>query len=110
MSVLLETREVSKFYGAFQALDNVNVAVSEGELVSVVGPNGAGKTTLVNLLTGLLEPTSGDVLFMGKNIAGIGPVLLADNGLARAFQLIQIFPRLTVAETIAAAIVSRQKK
>ena len=63
-----------------------------------------------NLFTGLLAPTSGDVLFMGKNIAGVGPVELADHGLARAFQLIQIFPQLTVAETIAAAVVSRQKK
>ena len=86
------------------------MAVHEGEFVSVVGPNGAGKTTLVNLLTGLLPPTEGEVLFMGHNIAGVGPVALADRGLARAFQLIQIFPKLTVAETIAAAVVSRQKK
>ena len=65
---------------------------------------------LVNLFTGLLSPTSGEVLFMGNNIAGVGPVALADRGMARAFQLIQIFPKLTVAETIAAAVVSRQKK
>src|SRR5262244_1125852 len=110
MSLLLETRNVSKSYGVFSALENVSMAVGDGELVSVVGPNGAGKTTLVNLLTGLLSPTSGEVFFMGKNIAGVGPVALADQGMARAFQLIQIFPKLTVAETIAAAVVSRQKK
>jgi branched-chain amino acid transport system ATP-binding protein len=110
MTLLLETRNISKSYGVLSALEQVNMAVHEGELVSVVGPNGAGKTTLVNLLTGLLKPTSGEVLFMGKDIAGIGPVELADHGLARAFQLIQIFPKLTVAETIAAAVVSRQKK
>ena len=110
MSLLLEARNVSKSYGVFQALENVNMTVSENELVSVVGPNGAGKTTLVNLFTGLLSPTSGEVLFMGKSIAGVGPVALADRGMARAFQLIQIFPKLTVAETIAAAVVSRQKK
>jgi branched-chain amino acid transport system ATP-binding protein len=110
MSPLLETRNVSKSYGVFSALENVSLAVGDGELVSVVGPNGAGKTTLVNLLTGLLSPTSGEVFFMGKNIAGVGPVALADQGLARAFQLIQIFPKLTVEETIAAAVVSRQKK
>ena len=86
------------------------MAVHQGELVAVVGPNGAGKTTLVNLLTGLLAPSSGEVLFMGKSIAGVGPVALADHGLARAFQLIQIFPKLTVGETIAAAVVSRQRK
>jgi branched-chain amino acid transport system ATP-binding protein len=110
MTLLLETRNVSKSYGAFLALEQVNMAVHQGERVSVVGPNGAGKTTLVNLLTGLLEPSSGEVLFMGKNIAGVGPVELADHGLARTFQLIEIFPKLTVTETIAAAVVSRQKK
>jgi branched-chain amino acid transport system ATP-binding protein len=110
MTVLLETRNVGKSYGAFRALDGVSMAVHENELVSVVGPNGAGKTTLVNLLTGLLAPSTGEILFMGKPIAGVGPVALADHGMARAFQLIQIFPKLTVAETIAAAVVSRQKK
>ena len=110
MSPLLETCNVSKSYDVFSALENVSMVVGDGELVSVVGPNGAGKTTLVNLLTGLLSPTSGEVFFMGKNIAGVGPVALADQGLARAFQLIQIFPKLTVGETIAAAVVSRQKK
>ena len=110
MTLLLETRDVSKSYGAFRALERVNMAVHRGELVSVVGPNGAGKTTLVNLITGLIEPSSGEVRFMGRNIAGVGPVELADHGLARAFQLIQIFPKLTVADSIAAAVVSRQKK
>src|ERR1700758_4204713 len=110
MSALLETRKVGKSFGVLQALQDVSMAVHEGELVSVVGPNGAGKTTLVNLLTGLLEPSAGEVLFMGETIAGVGPVELADRGLARAFQLIQIFPRLTVKETIAAAVISRQRK
>src|SRR5689334_15403065 len=110
MSALIETRAVSKHYGEFRALDDVSIAVNEGELVSVVGPNGAGKTTLVNLLTGLLLPTNGEVLFRGKNIAGLGPVELADHGMARAFQLIEIFRNLTVAETIAAAVVTKQQK
>jgi branched-chain amino acid transport system ATP-binding protein len=108
MSALLETRKVGKSFGVLRALEDVSMAVHEGELVSVVGPNGAGKTTLVNLLTGLLEPSSGEVLFMGETIAGVGPVGLADRGLARAFQLIQIFPKLTVKETIAAAVISRR--
>src|SRR5262249_56724415 len=106
MSVLLETRKVGKSFGVLLALQDVSMAVHEDELVSVVGPNGAGKTTLVNLLTGLLEPSSGEVLFMGETIAGVGPVGLADRGLARAFQLIQIFPKVTVKETIAAAVIS----
>jgi branched-chain amino acid transport system ATP-binding protein len=107
MSVLLETRKICKSFGAIRVLEDVSMAVHEGELVSVVGPNGAGKTTLVNLLTGLLEPSAGEVLFMGETIAGVGPVELADRGLARAFQLIQIFPKLTVKETIATAVISR---
>jgi branched-chain amino acid transport system ATP-binding protein len=110
MTALLETRGVGKHFGPFCALDDVSFKIDAGELVSVIGPNGAGKTTLVNLLTGLLAPTSGEVLFMGQDIAGLGPVTLADRGLARAFQLIAIFPRLTVRETIAAAVVSRRKK
>ncbi len=110
MTALLETRSVSMHYGAFRALSDVSIALTEGEVVSIVGPNGAGKTTLVNVLTGLLVPTSGQVLFRGSDIAGVGPVLLAERGLARAFQLIQVFPQLTVAETIAAAIVSKQRK
>ena len=110
MTALLETKSVSKCYGALRALEEISIAIRPEEIVSVVGPNGAGKTTLVNLLTGLLTPTAGEVLFMGENIAGIGPVLLAERGLVRSFQLIQIFPQLTVAETIAAAVVSRQKK
>jgi branched-chain amino acid transport system ATP-binding protein len=110
MTALFETTGLGKSYGALKAIEDVTLAIHEGELVSIVGPNGAGKTTLVNLLTGLLKPSTGDVRFKGKSVAGIGPVELADRGVARAFQLIQIFPQLTVAETIAAAVVSRQKK
>jgi len=96
--------------GRKEVLRGIDLTVPSGRWTAVVGPNGAGKTTLVNLLTGLLAPSSGEVLFMGKSIAGVGPVELADHGLARAFQLIQIFPKLTVEETIAAAVVSRQRK
>lgn len=110
MTAIVETKGVSKRFGDFRALDDVSVAVREGEFVSIVGPNGAGKTTLVNLLTGLLVPTSGQVFFKGADIAGIGPVALAKRGMARTFQLVQIFPQLTVAETIAAAVVSQQDK
>ena len=107
MTALIETTGVSKAYGSFVALDNVSLAIAEGELVSIVGPNGAGKTTLVNLLTGLLKPTRGVVRFKGEDIAGIGPVLLAQRGLARAFQLVHIFPAMTVAESIAVAVISQ---
>src|SRR5262249_41403952 len=110
MTVLLETKSVGKSYGALRALEDVSIAVRPEEVVSVLGPHGGGETAFVNLLTGLLAPTTGEVLFMGETIAGIGPVRLAERGLVRSFQLSQIFPQLTVAETIAAAVVSRQKK
>ncbi len=110
MSALVETVDVRKAYGDFVALDGVSLAISEGEVVSIVGPNGAGKTTLVNVLTGLLTPTSGLVRFKGEDIAGIGPVLLAKRGMARAFQLVHIFPAMTVADTIAVAVVSQTGK
>ena len=107
MIPLIETAGVRKAYGDFVALDDVSLTVSEGEMVSIVGPNGAGKTTLVNVLTGLLKPTAGIVRFKGEDIAGIGPVRLAKRGMARAFQLVHIFPAMTVAETIAVAVVSQ---
>ena len=107
MTALIETQGVSKSYGDFVALDDVSLSISDGELVSIVGPNGAGKTTLVNVLTGLLKPTAGVVRFKGEDIAGIGPVRLARRGLARAFQLVHIFPAMTVAESIAVAVISQ---
>jgi branched-chain amino acid transport system ATP-binding protein len=110
VSALVEAIGVGKRYGDFVALDGVSLAIAEGELVSIVGPNGAGKTTLVNLLTGLLAPTSGHVRFKGEDIAGIGPVMLAKRGMARAFQLVHIFPELTVAQTLAVAVVSQSGK
>jgi branched-chain amino acid transport system ATP-binding protein len=110
MSTLIETVDVKKAYGDFVALDGVSLTVVEGEMVSIVGPNGAGKTTLVNVLTGLLKPTSGIVRFKGDDIAGIGPVRLAKRGMARAFQLVHIFPAITVAETIGVAVISQTSR
>jgi branched-chain amino acid transport system ATP-binding protein len=110
MTMLLQAVNVSKSYGAYQALRNVSLHVADGEFISVVGPNGAGKTTLVNVLTGLLKPSSGSVSFQGANIAGIGPVELARRGMARSFQLVNIFPELTVGETLAVAVTARLKR
>jgi branched-chain amino acid transport system ATP-binding protein len=104
---LLEAVGVSKRYGDFVALDGVSLTIDAGQFVSIVGPNGAGKTTLVNVLTGLLRPNGGTVRFQGRDIAGIGPVRLAALGMARSFQLVNIFPGLTVAETLAVAVVSQ---
>jgi len=104
---LLEARGLVKDYGDFRALDGVSLSIDEGEFVSIIGPNGAGKSTLVNLLTGVLHPTAGSVRFKGRDIHGIGPVALARRGMARSFQLVHVFPDLTVQETLEAAVVSR---
>jgi len=109
-TVMIETRGVSKHYGPFVALADITITLKAGEMVSIVGPNGAGKTTLVNVLTGLLRTTTGHVLFKGHDIAGIGPVRLARLGMARSFQLVHIFPELTVEETIAVAEIARAGK
>jgi branched-chain amino acid transport system ATP-binding protein len=105
--VILEAHGIRKLYGEFCALDGVSMAVGEGEFVSIIGPNGAGKSTLINVLTGTTSPSAGTVRFKGREIAGIGPVALARLGMARSFQLIQIFPELTVLETLQAAVTSR---
>jgi branched-chain amino acid transport system ATP-binding protein len=107
---LFEAINVSKTFGAFQALTDVSFHIDDGEFVSVVGPNGAGKTTLVNVVSGLLRPTSGEVRFLGRDIAGVGPVELARRGMARAFQLVNIFPALTVRETLSVAVASRLRR
>jgi branched-chain amino acid transport system ATP-binding protein len=104
---ILQANGVRKFYGAFCALDGVSLSIGEGEHASIIGPNGAGKTTLVNVLTGLLSPTAGSVTFRGRDIARLDPVRLSRLGMARSFQLVNIFPQLSVRETIALAAISR---
>jgi len=105
--MILRAEGLRKFYGEFCALDGVSLAVGAGEFVSIIGPNGAGKSTLINVLTGVLRPSAGTVRLNERDITGIGPVRLARLGMARSFQLVQIFPDLTVMETLQAAVVSR---
>jgi branched-chain amino acid transport system ATP-binding protein len=105
--VILEAHDVRKLYGAYVALDGVSLSIREGEFVSIIGPNGAGKSTLINVLTGVLPPSGGTVRFKGQDIAGIGTVALTRLGMARSFQLVQIFPELSVLETLQAAVISR---
>jgi len=105
--VILQADGLRKFYGEFCALDGVSLGVDAGEFVSIIGPNGAGKSTLINILTGITKPSAGSVRFKGREVGGIGPVRLARLGMARSFQLVQVFPDLTVLETLQAAGVAR---
>ena len=105
--MILQAEKLTKYYGEFRALHDVSLGVAAGEFVSIIGPNGAGKSTLINLLSGLARPSAGSVRFKDRDVAGIGPVKLAKLGMARSFQLVQIFPGLTVLETLQAAVAAR---
>ncbi len=108
--MILQAHDIRKYYGEFCALDGVSLWVNAGEFVSIIGPNGAGKTTLINVLAGLLKPSAGRVYFKEREITGVGPVRLARMGMARSFQLVSIFPELTVLEVLQVAVVSRLGK
>jgi len=108
--VILSANDLHKYYGEFCALEGVSFKINEGEFVSIIGPNGAGKTTLINVLTGLLRLNKGSVFFKDREITGIGPEKLSRLGLARSFQLVNIFPNFTVMEFLKVAIVSRLGK
>ena len=97
---VLETKELCKNFGSLEAVTRVSFKLEKGELRSIIGPNGAGKTTFFNVLTGMLAPSSGDILFKGESIAGLPPHQVAKKGIGRSFQITSIFPQLTVYENI----------
>jgi branched-chain amino acid transport system ATP-binding protein len=100
---ILVAEHVSRNFGGIRAIENLSFALKEGEIVALIGPNGAGKTTLVNLLTGVLRPSSGTVRFQGEDVTAQRPFEAARRGLARTFQIVQPFPKMTVLENVAAA-------
>jgi branched-chain amino acid transport system ATP-binding protein len=100
MSALLRTEGLTKQFGGLVAVDGVDFSLEEGELRCVIGPNGAGKTTFFNLLTGALEPTEGSVYLGDENIVGKEPREILKQGMARSFQISQLFNGLTVMENI----------
>lgn len=100
---LLETRNLTKEFGGLRALDQVNIAVEQGELVALIGPNGSGKSTLINVITGMLQPTAGEIYYAGTDLIGLDPFEIAQLGVGRSFQTASIFPELTVKENIEVA-------
>lgn len=96
----LSVRDVSIAFGGVVAVDGVAFDVREGEIFSIIGPNGAGKTTLFNIVTGLYQPRSGTIRLHGEDVSGVAPFRLARLGMARTFQNLQIFFRLTVLENV----------
>jgi branched-chain amino acid transport system ATP-binding protein len=99
MSVL-EVKNVSKRFGNLVAVRDVSLTVESGELRAVIGPNGAGKTTFFNLVSGFFAPSSGSILLHGRDITGVSPNQRVGLGMARTFQITEIFPELTVFENV----------
>jgi ABC-type branched-subunit amino acid transport system ATPase component len=106
---LLDLRGVSMAFGGLKVCDRLDLHVDEGEIVSVIGPNGAGKTTLFNLITGVYEPTEGDILFEGESIKGLRPHRITQRGIARTFQTLRLFLNMTVRENVMAAAFGHTK-
>jgi len=107
---MLEVRGIRKVFDGFVAVDGVNVTVARGDICAIIGPNGAGKTTLFNCITGHLVPDGGEVRFKGQDIAGRPAHEICRQGIARSFQRINIFPRLTVFENVQAALISHRRR
>ncbi len=104
---MLEVEGVSKNFGALAALANVSLAVRAGEVFSVIGPNGAGKSTLFNVISGLHVPTAGRIVFRGEEITDLGPEVINQRGLAKTFQITNIFPGISVYDNVRVAAQSR---
>lgn len=97
---LLKATKLSKVFGGLRAVSNFEVDIAPGELVGLIGPNGAGKTTAFNLLTGVYEPTEGQIEFDGKSVVGLKPYQITQRGIARTFQNIRLFSDLSVLDNV----------
>jgi branched-chain amino acid transport system ATP-binding protein len=103
MSPVLEVRDLMKSFGGVVAVDGVSFDVNEGEILGIIGPNGSGKSTLFNCILGQLKPTGGHVRLDGRRVTGMRPCDLNRLGVSRTFQLLQVFPQLTVHESLVLA-------
>ena len=107
---MLRVEKIHKSFDDFKAVNGADLTVEKGELVAVIGPNGAGKTTLFNLITGQLKPDKGKVVFNGEDITGLPAYRICRRGIARSFQIANIFPRLTVFRNVQVSVLSQQRK
>lgn len=104
---VLETVGLTRFFGGVPAADDLTLGFRDGELCGIVGPNGSGKTTLLNLVTGYLRPDRGQVRYLGRDITALPPRVVADLGIARSFQMPQLYLSLTVLENVMLALAIR---
>ncbi len=98
--MLLEVKNVAKFFGGLQVLHDVSFVVEKGEILGLIGPNGAGKSTLFNLITGVYRPNGGSILYQGKSLLKLKPHNVCRRGIARTFQLVRICPTMTVLQNV----------
>ncbi len=106
---ILRIENLSKSFDGNPVFNNVSFAVSEGELSAIIGPNGAGKTTMFNLITGYHVPDKGKIIFKGKDVSGMQPFDIVRLGMARAFQITNIFPKMTVLENVLTAVITKRR-
>ena len=100
MPKVLEVKGVTQQFGGLTALEDINMAVEQGQIVGVIGPNGAGKTTLFNAVTGIIPPTRGEIFLNGINVTGWKPYKITEQGFARTFQNIRLFKKMTVLDNV----------
>lgn len=100
MSVVLEARNICKYFGGLKAVEQVSMIIKRGDIFGIIGPNGAGKTTFFNVCSGLYSPTSGNIILEGEDVTGIRPETIARKGMARTFQNIKLFRHMTVLENV----------
>jgi len=107
MAVVLEAVGLTRFFGRVAAVDDVSVGIEAGAMVGIVGPNGAGKTTFLNLITGYVKPEKGQILHLGTDITGLPPRAVTGLGIARSFQIPQLYTSLSVRENLLIALATR---
>lgn len=110
MDPILEIKGLSKAFGGLQALINFALTVHQGELIGIIGPNGAGKTTIFNMITGFIQPDSGEVWFRGEKITHLKPFQIVNLGMSRTFQLVDLFREMTVLENLMVPCFSHRAK
>jgi branched-chain amino acid transport system ATP-binding protein len=106
---MLRVQALQKSFGDFKAVNGVNLTVEKGQIVAVIGPNGAGKTTLFNLITGQLHPDGGSIVFNDENINKLPPYKICRKGIARSFQIANVFARLPVFRNVQVSVLAQQK-
>jgi branched-chain amino acid transport system ATP-binding protein len=108
--MLLRVEKVTKAFDGFVAVQEVDLAVTQGQMACIIGPNGAGKSTIFNLITGHLQPTRGKIFFHDRDITGLPPYTICQLGMGRSFQRTNIFPRLSVFDNVQVAVLAHHKK